>query len=512
MYKALDEILFLLFYMVEGYCLERFYGSFLERRTRSTKRTALAVIAGYAGMREIWGIFSVADYENIRYESLRIICDKAFSFLVLLILLVGLYKAVCRMGIFLIITFLAVREIGYMFAYTICQRSYNWLLAFALRYLEKGHLTADGLISVVSIGGYGMIALTCASSALILYFVLKNIARNFRDKKYGIQRRELFFLLAPGMTGLLTCILLRIIMFVVEQEKTTFLYDRYPVLVLIVPLILLLSLLSIPYGVKVFQGLIDLNKEKSSRIILENQISGMQGQIEEMEHIYAGIRSMKHDMQNTISVIMQLAAGADETGTDSGIDRGVNDKIERDESRNRELQEYLAELFRTFEKLEFRYKTGNAVVDTLLNMKYQEICHTLPKLEFTADRLLFPDFLHIQSYDIGVILGNALNNAIEACRKLHEKEKEAVLFIRLSSFRKGNMFFLEVENSFDGELIKKEQEEFPETSKSDKSMHGIGLANIKSAAGKYHGAVDWSADGRIFTLSVMMQNEKERPQ
>ena len=34
---------------------------------------------------------------------------------------------------------------------------------------------------------------------------------------------------------------------------------------------------------------------------------------EEMEHIYSGIRSMKHDMKNTLSVIMQLATGNEET-------------------------------------------------------------------------------------------------------------------------------------------------------------------------------------------------------
>lgn len=111
---------------------------------------------------------------------------------------------------------------------------------------------------------------------------------------------------------------------------------------------------------------------------------------------------------------------------------------------------------------------------------------------------------------MGVILGNALDNAIEACGRLHAKEPEAALFIRLSSFRKGNMFFLEVENSFDGQFMKNAETEFPMTSKPDKSVHGSGFPNIRNAAGKYYGEVEWSADGRIFTLSVMMQNEKQK--
>lgn len=507
MYKWMEEIVYLLYYMAEGGCLIRFYGSFMKKRMESGKRTALAVIFCYVAMQESRKLFWVSDYANVNSESLRIICGTAFSLLGLFLLLVGFYKTERRMGVFLIFTFGAVRNIGYLLVYTIWQRGYSLLLAFALWLLEKGWLTADGLMDVTWIGGYGMLFLTCASSLWILSTVLQKIVLRFRDKEYCMQSRELFFLLTPEMTGVLICMLLRIIMFVMEQERPVLLYDRYPVLMVIVPLILLLSLLSIPHGIKVFQGLIDLNREKSGRIILENQISGMQGQIEAMEHVYASVRSMKHDMQNTISIIMQLTAGIEDAEADNGggSSCGHNGSIQA-------LQEYLSELGHSFDTLEFRYRTGNAVVDTLLNMKYHEISRILPELEFEADRLLFPAALHIQSYDIGVILGNALDNAIEACRRLYEKEKGAALFIRLFSFQKGNMFFIEVENSFDGEILQKVRTEFPKTSKPDEGIHGLGFINIKNAVEKYYGAVDWSVNGRVFTLSVMMQNDRRQKQ
>lgn len=493
MYNVLEEFLVLLFYMAEGYCLWRFYDSFLESRMRSRKWTGAAVIFLHTGIREAVSLLSVADYENPAHESLRVICNTAILFFILLILAVVFYRGGRRMTVFLFVTFLSVHEIAYLLAYTICQAGYQLLIRLALRHMEKGGLSADGFMNILYAGGRGMLLLTCTTSALLLYSVLKNIIKNFRDREYDIHRKELFFLLTPGMIGLLICMLLRITMFFVEQEKITVLYDRYPVLVIIVPFICLLSLLFIPYGVKVFQDMIELNRERSDRVILENQIRGMQRQMEEMEHIYAGIRSMKHDMQNTVSVMMQLAA--ESAGADTGH-----------RNADAELQKYLAEFQRTFEQLDFRYQTGNAVIDTLLNMKYHEISHMLPDLELDADRLLFPEMLYIQSYDMGVILGNALDNALEACRRLHENEREARLFIRLSSFQKGNMFFLEIANSFDGKIIRKAQAEFPETGKADKEAHGIGLMNIRNAVQKYHGAVDWSAKNKVFTLSVMMQN------
>ena len=45
------------------------------------------------------------------------------------------------------------------------------------------------------------------------------------------------------------------------------------------------------------------------------------------------------------------------------------------------------------------------------------------------------------------------------------------------------------------------------TDKKDKSVHGIGLANIKRAVKLYHGAVEWEVKGRVFLLAVMLQNQ-----
>ena len=194
---------------------------------------------------------------------------------------------------------------------------------------------------------------------------------------------------------------------------------------------------------------------------------------------------MKHDMKNTISVIMQLSIGKEE-----------------------ELQAYVEELNRTMDRLEFRYKTGNTIVDTLLNMKYHEIINIIPDLQMDVEGLQFPEKLFIQGYDVGIILGNALDNAMEACLKLKEKEPDAETFIRISSSQRRELYFLKIENSFDGRLVRDPQKEFPMTDKSDGNNHGIGLANIKSTAEKYQGTMDFKVKDRVFILSVMMKNER----
>ena len=76
----------------------------------------------------------------------------------------------------------------------------------------------------------------------------------------------------------------------------------------------------------------------------------------------------------------------------------------------------MSELNRGLEKLEVRFRTGNTVVDTLLNMKYHEAVRDMPDLKMDADKLLLPQGVQIHGYDIGVILGNAVDNAIGGWR------------------------------------------------------------------------------------------------
>ena len=477
MYDVLNVCLEVVTALGQGYLLQYFLGSFLEGRGKDRHINGLLVTASYGALRLGINFILPSDYDSI-----RTVLKVAVILVAIVLLALLFYKGIYGITAFLAITYMAVSEITFFLSYMLMQISGN-LFELWVWLLGKGYISADTLEGLVQITAVVLQMFFYGIFIVLLYFVLRKINESFRDKDYRVQRTELYFLLVPGMVGLLICVLLRTIMITIENDVPKLLYDRFPILIIIVPAILSLSLLSILYVVKTFQDMIALNREKNSRIILEKQIENMQEHMEEMERIYSGIRSMKHDMKNTLAVIMQLAG--------------------REEA---ELQTYLSELNQNFDNLEFQFKTGNTVVDTLLNMKYHEAIRIIPDIRIDAERLLFSDEMHIQSYDIGVMIGNALDNAMEACRKLKAEDPEAETFIRLTSFQKGKMIFIEVENSFNGRVVKKKQSEFPVTDKTDKREHGIGLLNIKHTAEKYHGAVDWSVDGKVFTLSVMMKN------
>ena len=109
-------------------------------------------------------------------------------------------------------------------------------------------------------------------------------------------------------------------------------------------------------------------------------------------------------------------------------------------------------------------------------------------------------------FDLGIILNNLLDNAIEACEKLESGKG----FIRITLKRKKQFLLLEVENSFDGDIPIRKGSSFPATTKQSVlpdivTEHVIGLENVRDVAGRYFGGVNIKVKGDIFHVTVMLQ-------
>lgn len=473
-------------FLLQGYCLQYFYGNFLEARKFPGKWSGVLAAGVYITARTALSFLEFAGNGDYRTAVRKLI----LSLLILGGIAVCFYRAFRLLTFFLVVTFQAVADIGRYTTVILVGEIGDGLLEFWSWCAGRGMFSSGRILGAAINGGLAAgWLLEYAAMALLLYLPLRKIVGDFREKEYEINRTELLFLLTPAAVGLTLCMLLRIIMVTVEDGVSRLVYDRYPILRVLLPAVLLLSLLSILQGSKLFQDMIFRNRERSGRIILEKQVESLKGHMVEMERVYSGLRSMKHDMKNTLAVMGRLLEGGAA-------------------GENKELQTYLEEWNRDFEKLELKFQTGNPVADTLLNMKYHEAKREIPGITLDADRLLFPRELEILSYDLGIILGNALDNAIEACGRLIEREPEAEAFIRLSSWMKGKLLILKVENSFDGKLSGMGTKRLLPTNKTDKNAHGIGLSNIRCTAEKYGGTMDYKAVGRVFILSVMMKNER----
>lgn len=88
---------------------------------------------------------------------------------------------------------------------------------------------------------------------------------------------------------------------------------------------------------------------------------------------------------------------------------------------------------------------------------------------------------------------------------MRENQPDAEAYITIRSFTAKNMYFIEMENSFDGMALSRGEGGLPLSTKEDKEVHGIGLKNIRKCAVKYGGDVDCIVEGRKFILSVMVK-------
>ena len=251
MYKMAD-VLYAVLTVFQGYCLQYLLGSFLERRMKA-KWNGLCVAALYVVLRMAVMWVSPPGYEDYNVA----VGTLALSLCIISFLALCFYKAFRPVTVFLVVSFQAVLDISsYVVVILIGEPGnklpdvWNWCLRERIITSEKS------LALAVWIGTVAVLVLQYLASALLLYFSLKKIVWYFQEKNYGINRTELLFILTPAAVGLMICMLLRIIMVTVEDSVPKMLYDRYPVLVVVIPAILLLSLLSILYGVKLFQNMI----------------------------------------------------------------------------------------------------------------------------------------------------------------------------------------------------------------------------------------------------------------
>lgn len=140
-------------------------------------------------------------------------------------------------------------------------------------------------------------------------------------------------------------------------------------------------------------------------------------------------------------------------------------------------------------------RTGNDLLDTVLTEK-KLICHSKEiSMSCMADgeQLKFMDEI-----DLYTLLGNALDNAIEANEKILDRAKR---WISVQIQNKKGIVLVEIINPYTGTI--KMQHGLPVTSKSDKLSHGYGTQSIKSIVEKYDGQLTIKTENDKYLLRII---------
>lgn len=140
--------------------------------------------------------------------------------------------------------------------------------------------------------------------------------------------------------------------------------------------------------------------------------------------------------------------------------------------------------------------TGSVGMDAILNHKRETASKDQIHIDVKYKSL---GHVRIDHHDLNALLGNLLDNAIEAVRKLKPGERQISLTIHADS----TTLFLEVSNKYSGGLQKDGQGNYL-TQKADHYFHGLGLLKVRGIAHKYGGHVTISDEGHIFHVKVLL--------
>lgn len=138
----------------------------------------------------------------------------------------------------------------------------------------------------------------------------------------------------------------------------------------------------------------------------------------------------------------------------------------------------------------------NLLLDTLLSSKIN-IAREYD-IKYTWD-ISVPAQLPIDNADLCILVGNAVDNAFDACMQDKMPSKLVHIAIKYKSGR----FFCCFENTYAHKLVSSRDKIFAST-KTDLPNHGHGLPSIRGIVHKYNGLLDINTEGNRFILSIIL--------
>lgn len=212
-------------------------------------------------------------------------------------------------------------------------------------------------------------------------------------------------------------------------------------------------------------------------LLVDKRIAAWQNDLiikhyDEVENIYRQMRGWRHDYHNHIQTMKAHLALR----------------------QLQELHDYLGKLDDDLTSVDTLLKTGNVMMDAILNSKLS-LAHAY-RIHVNA-KAVVPSQVSISEIDLCVIIGNLLDNAMEACMK---QEREAERFIRVYIGVLKQQLYISVSNSAGSEVTRSGRTYL--TTKG--GSHGFGLMRVDKIAGKYGGYVNRQHEPGVFATEIML--------
>lgn len=324
-----------------------------------------------------------------------------------------------------------------------------------------------------------LLVLLILSHGMVLGVMLAVLLRQLKKRPLELHQREICYLGLVPVAGILFGQVISNLLIEVQDGILLELYGRHPAFLAVVPVLALLFYAGSCLTLAFQQGMDALREEREIFFVERQQVQAIRKRIHEAEGFYTQVRQLKHEMRGHLTNLKGLASA------------GEYDSLEA----------YIAKIGGSISEAGLTLHTGNPVTDVIINDAQQKSQES--GISFQAD-FYYPAGGGYDAFDVGIILQNLLQNALEAC----ESTAGGKGFIRLAGKKKERFFLIEVQNSFAGKVVFG-QNGLPVTTKPEGApMHGIGLANVRREAEKYMGEVEVRAENQKFSVTVLLQEKQ----
>lgn len=304
----------------------------------------------------------------------------------------------------------------------------------------------------------GILSSKIVTLYILIYFSKVFGMKNFRIEKYSILTLVMMIL------SLTVFFMVTGIYSENEQLKSHVAYIMLTAAIMAIISILMLF---------VVRRIIELTEERIMLVAVENEYRNQIEYLKKYEELTEEIKSRRHDHKNHLISISSLAKNKGDSTVADYVDNLLKTEIIADNILG----------------------INNKILSALINFNTNRMEKS--DIEFTCNIDLKPE-LHVSDVDMTIILGNLLDNAIEACLDVEDKSRYINLDIACGYGRIDIM----MKNSSNGtiEII----DNHIQSGKKDRDNHGYGLDNIKKTVKKYNGYFEIHSNNNEFVAEVFI--------
>ena len=226
-----------------------------------------------------------------------------------------------------------------------------------------------------------------------------------------------------------------------------------------------------------YHSLLKFYSDRMNELVFKQMLEVYSYQLDIVRESEERVKALRHDIKHHI---IELSAMAKKNNNDDII-------------------EYLSSMKEFMLNPKEYATTGNREIDGVLNYMLQKANKTLNQVDVQIN---IPEDLYLNNFNICVILGNLVDNAVREASKSQEK----LLTIKIQI--KQELLLIFIENSYSGKILEKKNG--LQTTQTELAIHGIGLENVKRVVVANGGEIKIDYTSNRFCVQVLLYMSRIR--